>query len=103
MRGDFHQRNSACIYSVSLSIAPQSGAGLYSGRGVYVCGAVVIESFNGHTEYTAGPRSALYLWGTEVEEFLEMVGVALFAGALVRYLSQRLDVLSVSTNFDSRS
>jgi len=70
--------------------------------GIYVGGAVVMESFNGHTEYTAGPRSALYLWGTALEEFLEMVGVALFAGALVRYLSQRLDVLSVSTNFDNR-
>jgi len=66
---------------------------------VYVGGAALMESFNGHIGHTSGYTAPLYLFGTVVEETLEMSGVALFAHVLVRHLGDRTQLISLAGVF----
>lgn len=57
----------------------------------YVGGALGLEMFNGTLNEAAGTtQTVAYALGTHIEEFMEMLGVALFAYALADYAAQHV-------------
>jgi len=75
--------------------------GLMLAGAVYVGGAVAMESINGNIARMSSYHSSAYMWGTAFEEFLEMLGVALFAHVLVCRLDQRVRSVSLVGNLGS--
>ena len=56
---------------------------------IYVSGAIVMETLGGHYVTVWGHNSLRYAVCVTSEEFLEMIGIAVFIYALLKYLTQR--------------
>ena len=54
---------------------------------VYLSGAIVMETLGGHYVTVWGHDSMTYVLCTTAEEFLEMIGIAVFIYALLNYLT----------------
>ncbi|MGB7084382.1 MAG: hypothetical protein WBD47_02430 [Phormidesmis sp.] len=68
---------------------------------VFVGGALGIEMVNARLDYTVGYESLAYTLSTAVEEFCEMLGVAIFIYALLSYLERWVDYPALTVSFAS--
>jgi hypothetical protein len=91
----------AAVFSRFLLFLPRRRAIQFATAGaVYVGGCIVMEMVGG-TIYTAlGTRDALpYVLSVHLEELLEMLGVALFASALIEELSSAFGADDLTISF----
>ena len=90
------------IYSRFLLKLPKNIMMLFvfSG-GVFISGAIGVELFGGRHNELYGPENIIYSLIYTLEEFLEMLGIALFIYTLLSYIEDEFGSLSMRVNKSS--
>ncbi|NCJ07306.1 hypothetical protein GS597_12470 [Synechococcales cyanobacterium C] len=63
--------------------------------GIFLAGALGVEMINSRIEYTMGAENLTYALMTTLEEFLENIGVEIFAYSLLEYMSKSLELRTI--------
>ncbi len=67
--------------------------------GIFVCGAIGCEMIGGYFVDLYTRKSILYAFEVIIEEFLEMLGIAVFIYALISYQNTHLKILGLQVKF----
>lgn len=79
-----------------LSVGKRTAWLFVASGSVYVSGALGLELVSGYIASSVGIGTAPYVIATTIEELLEMLGLALFAFALIEYMEIRFERIVVS-------